>query len=66
MYRTLKKDPDRACSFSLPCPECGAIVRAGPDLQVTARCEHVVRIWRVAADRRVRVEFKRALAGAGA
>jgi hypothetical protein len=57
MYRTLTRTPSG--NYVGRCPECNEVTLInGDDLEVAARCEHFVRRWRVAADKRVRVEYR--------
>lgn len=61
MYRTLKKPPmGHAGRVGCDCPICGerTIVEDTAELTVRTRCPHFVRRWRVAADQRVRAEFR--------
>lgn len=62
MYGNLKLGADGLRRET--CPECGEemVVQNDKELTVVKACEHATRRWRVTADRRVRVEFRKEVA----
>lgn len=61
MYRTMKRGDELVpalANYRSECPTCAKPNIVDDHLTVLARCSHFVRVWRVTADQRVRIEYR--------